>query len=170
CLTAPQPNLSVFPHTVSKPNFVSLNVKGINARLKRQRRDSSLKKFFLQETHLKRHIIPLKRNGLGYIFHSKFGTRSRGAEILLPKDAPLWAKEVISDPGSRYVILCGQLFNSPLIQMWVYSSPQTGTKFFAAISSYSTYNLIIGCKFNSVLNLRSSTREQSLSNSARSIL
>lgn len=83
--------------------FVSLNVKGVNNTVKRQKIDNYLRHLktdvaFLQETHLKRGQSKLlKRHWVGQVFHSNFNAKARGAAILEHKDVPFQSEEIISD-------------------------------------------------------------------------
>ena len=75
-------------------HFLSLNVKGLNSWVKRQKIDNYLKQLkvdvgFLQETHLKNeHVNHLKRGWVGHVFHSRFNAKARGTAIVIHKDIP----------------------------------------------------------------------------------
>lgn len=161
-------------------HFVSLNVKGINSWVKRQKIDSYLKQLkadviFFQQTHLKQEHINLLRRGC-HVFHSKFNGKARGAAIIVHKDVLFQTEEVIADPGGRFVIVRGHLFSVPVILMCVYAPNWDDSNFFdklfTKIPSYNTYNLIIGGDFNCALNSvldRSSNKTQPLSKTAKTI-
>lgn len=106
--------------------FVSLNVKGINNAVKRQKNDSYLKQLktddaFLQKTHLKQNQTKqFKRSWDGQLFISKFNARARGTAILIHKDIPFQSEEMISDSAGRYIIVRGHLFfNSSYYDVYV---------------------------------------------------
>ncbi len=167
----------------SRPiHFLSLNAKGMNTWLKRQKIWSYLQQLksdiiFLQETHLKNnHVNYLKRGWVGQVFHSQFNAKARGTAILIHKDIPFQAKEVVTDNNGRYVIVSGQLFASLVIMINIYAPNYDDGNFFdklfSTIPSDNNYNLIIGGDFNCVLNTtldRSSNKPQSLTKSARVI-
>lgn len=161
---------------------VSLNVKGVNNPLKRQKILSYISHLktdiaFLQETHLKADSINyLKRRWVGQLYHSKFDTKARGTAILIHKDITFQAEKVISDPNGRYVIVVGQLFSLPVILVNVYApnfdDNNFFSKLFSAIPTHNNYHLLIGGDFNCCLSTlldRSSPRPQPLSKSAKVI-
>ena len=162
--------------------FVSLNAKGLNNPVKRQKIVSYLQQLkadiaFIQETHLKTDAVGyLKRRWVGQLYHSQFNVKARGAAILIHKDIAFQAEEVIADTNGRYVIVIGQLFHLPVILVNVYAPNFDDHNFFAklfsAIPARNNYNLIIGGDFNCVLNStldRSSARPQVLTKSAKVI-
>lgn len=135
-------------------HFVSLNAKGMNTWIKRQKILSYLQHLrsdviFLQETHLKNnHVNYLKRGWVGQVFHSQFNAKAWGTAILIHKDIPFQAKEVITDTNGRFVIVSGQLFASPVILVNIYAPNYDDASFFVKlfsnIPSDNNYNLIIG--------------------------
>lgn len=107
--------------------FTSLNVKGVNNPVKRQRIISYLQQLkvdvaFLQETHLcNANASILKRSWVGQVFHSKFNSKVRGTAILINKNISFHSQEVISDPNGWYIIVVGQLFANPVILVNLYA-------------------------------------------------
>ncbi len=163
-------------------HFLSLNAKGMNTWIKRQKTLSYLQQLksdvtFLQETHLKNNNVNyLKRGWVGQVFHTQFNAKARGTAILIHKDIPFQAKEVITDTNGRFVIVSGQLLASLVIMVNIYAPNYDDASFFdklfSTIPSDNNYNLIIGGDFNCVLNTildRSSNKPQSLTKSARTI-
>lgn len=165
----------------SRPiHFVSLNTKGMNTWVKRQKITSYLQQLnsdiaFLQETHLKNdHVNYLKKGWVGQVFHSRFNAKARGTAILVHKDIPFQAEEVISDKNGRFVIVAGRLFTSLVILINVYAPNYDDhnffNKLFSAIPGDNNYKLIIGGDFNCVLSTvldRSSNKPQPLTKSAK---
>ena len=162
--------------------FVSLNVKGINNPVKRQKIDNYLRQLkadvaFLQETHLKQGRQKLlKRNWVGQVFHSNFNAKARGAAILISKNVPFDVEEIISDSAGRFVIVQGHMFSTPTVLLSVYAPNWDNKDFFVklfnTLPNNNDYNIIVGGDFNCVLdpNLdRSSNRLQGLYKSAKVI-
>ena len=126
-------------------NFVSLNVKGMNAWLKRQKIWSYLQQLksdvvFLQETHLKNnHVNYLRKSWVGQVFHSQFNAKARGTAILISKNIPFQVKKVISDAHGRFVIVSGQLFNSLVTLVNVYAPNYDDCNFFYQTVLHNTW-------------------------------
>lgn len=129
----------------------------------------------MQETHLKNdHVNYLKKGWVGQVFHSRFNAKARGTAILILKDIPFQAEEVISDKNGRFVIVVGRLFTSLVILINVYAPNYDDynffNKLFSAIPGDNNYKLIIGGDFNCVLSTvldRSSNKPQPLTKSAK---
>lgn len=122
-------------------HFISLSTKGLNNWVKRQKIESYLQQLntdmaYLQETHLKNdHINYLKRKWVGQVFHSSFNAKARGTAILIHKDIPFQAKEVIANTNRRFIIVSGHLFTSPVILVNVYAPNFDDSNFFHKLSS-----------------------------------
>ena len=107
--------------------FVSWNVKGLNAPVKRGRIFSHLKRLkteiaFLQETHL----VPndhhrLKAAWVGQTFHSNFSSKARGAAILMHKKVRFNPSKVTSDKQGRFIIVSGVLNNVAVVLVNIYA-------------------------------------------------
>ena len=119
--------------------LVSLNAKGLNNPVKRQKIVSYLQQLkadiaFIQETHLKMDAVSyLKRRWVGQLYHSQFNVKARGAAILIHKDIAFQAEEVIADTNGRYAIVIGQLFHLPVILVNVYAPNFDDHNFFAKL-------------------------------------
>ena len=86
---------------------------------------------FLQETHLNNdHVNHLRRSWVGQGFHSQFNAKARGTAILIHKDIPFEAEEVIADKNGRFVIVAGRLFTSLVILVNVYAPNSDDYNFF----------------------------------------
>ena len=161
---------------------VSLNARGLNNAVKRQKIVSYLQQLqadiaFIQETHLKNDSVNyLKRNWVGQLYHSRFNAKARGTAILIHKNVVFQAEDVIADTNGRFIIVTGQLFSLPVILVNIYAPNFDDhvffRKLFSSIPDRNTYNLIIGGDLNCVLNTtldRSSNKPQPLSKSAKLI-
>lgn len=102
-------------------NLVSLNVKSLNHPVKRRRVLTHLSHLkadiaFLQETHLRNTDQHRLRGGwIGQLYHSNFGSKARGAAILISKNIPFVMSGTVSDPMGRYIIVVGRLYGLPVI-------------------------------------------------------
>lgn len=77
---------------------------------------------YLQETHLKPSVYPRINSGwIGHAYYSSFHSKSRGVPILLHKSIPFTCSDVISDPGGRYLIVTGKIFETSVILVDVYA-------------------------------------------------
>ena len=147
---------------MSDLKVITLNVKGINNVVKRQKILSFLKKekcqiAFLQETHLSElEHKKLKRNCVGQVYYSSYNTKSRGVAILLHKSLPFTLDKVVPDDEGRYVLLSGYLYGEHILLGCVYAPNVFEAPFFskllATISSFSINYRIIGGDFNSTIN------------------
>ena len=147
---------------MSDLKIITLNVKGINNVVKRQKILSYLKKekcqvAFLQETHLSElEHLKLRRNWVGQVFYSSYNTKSRGVAILLHKNLPFTLDKVVSDEEGRYVLISGFLYGEHILLGCVYAPNVFEASFFSkllsAITSFSINYTIIGGDFNSALN------------------
>lgn len=108
--------------------IISLNVKGLNNVVKRQKTLSFLKKektqiALLSETHLNDlEHSKLKRSWVGQVFYSSYNTKSRGVAILIHRNLPLTIEKVIKDEEERYILISGFLFRESIsIRMCLWS-------------------------------------------------
>lgn len=98
---------------MSDLKLFSLNVKGINHVVKRQKLLSFFQKekcdvALLQETHLSDiEHMKLRRNWVGQVFFSSYKSNSRGVAILLHKNLSFKLEKSITDNEGRYVLLSG---------------------------------------------------------------
>lgn len=59
----------------------------------------------------------LKEHGLGYLYHSNFSARARGAAILIHRSIPFELANVLSNPNGRYVLITGKLRDVPIVML-----------------------------------------------------
>lgn len=147
---------------MSNIKIISLNVKGINHVIKRQKILSFLKKekcqvAFLQETHLSDlEHVKLRRSWVGQVFYSSYNSRSRGAAILLHRSLPFTLEKTVHDKEGRYVLLSGYLFGEHVSFGCVYAPTAYEASFFSQLfsdlASLSSSYLVVGGDFNCVLN------------------
>lgn len=111
----------------SSVRLVSWNVRGLGGPVKQSRVFSHLKSLntdmaFLQETHLcASDHSRLRKPWVGQIFHSTFNSKSRGTAILINKRTQFSPTQITSDPGGRYTIVCGSLYQVPVVMVSVYA-------------------------------------------------
>uniref|UniRef100_A0AAY4BML7 Reverse transcriptase domain-containing protein n=3 Tax=Denticeps clupeoides TaxID=299321 RepID=A0AAY4BML7_9TELE len=140
---------------------ISLNVKGINHVIKRQKLLSFFQKekcqiALLQETHLSdTEHMKLRRNWVGQVFFSSYRSNSRGVAILLHKNLSFKFEKSITDNEGRYVLLSGILYGEHVVIGCIYAptvyEPQFFSKLLADISSFSCSRILLGGDFNCVL-------------------
>jgi len=163
-------------------NFVSWNVKSLNHPVKRKRVLTHLNHLkadiaFLQETHLRTvDQFRLRGGWIGQAYHSNFGSKARGAAILISKNVPFVMSSIDSDPMGRYVIVVGRLYGFPVILANIYAPNWDDNAFFtntlSRLPNMDTHSLILGGDTNCVLapNIdRSSSKTASDSKSAQII-
>lgn len=163
-------------------NFVSWNVKSLNHPVKNRRVLTHLSHLkadiaFLQETHLRTTDHHRLRGGwIGQANHSNFGSKARGATILVSKNIPFVVSDSVSDPMGRYIIVVGRLYGFPVILANIYAPNWYDHTFFintfSQIPNMDSHHLILGGDTNCVLspNLdRSSSKTSSDSKSAQTI-
>ena len=101
--------------------FVSWNVKGLNAPVKRARVLSHLKSFnadilFLQETQLRlKDHIRLRKAWISQVYHSRHDGSSKGVAILINKKVQFTPTEIITHPYGRFVIISGCLYQTNVL-------------------------------------------------------
>lgn len=163
--------------------IITWNVRGLGGQIKRSRVFSHLKTLssdimFLQETHLRMgDHIRLRKQWIGQVYHSSFNSKSRGTAILIHKRVMFLAKQVISDPEGRFVIVSGVLFHTPVVLVNVYApnwdNPTFMSMLFSKIPNLDTHHLIFGGDLNCVIdnNLdKSVTKSTSSSTMSRSLI
>lgn len=138
--------------------FISWNVKGMNAPVKRSRVFSHLKQLkadvlFLQETNLRlEDHIRLRKTWVDHIFHSKFNSRSRGVAILINKRIQFTLTDIIADPNGRFVIVSGSLFQTPVLLVNVYApnwdDVEFANKLLSSLPNLNTHKLILAGDLN----------------------
>lgn len=146
---------------MSDLKLISLNVKGINHVVKRQKILSFFQKEkcqieLLQETHLSDvEHIKLRRNWVGQVFFSSYKSNSRGVAILLHKNLSFKLEKSITDNEGRYILLSGFLYGEHVLIGCIYAptayEPQFFPKLLADISSLSCDLILLGGDFNCVL-------------------
>ena len=133
--------------------LITWNCKGLNGAVKRVNVLAHLQRLgadiaFLQETHLKIHAHKqLHRNWVGHVFHSSFNSKSRGTAIIINKDIPFITSDPISDSNGRYVIVTGEIYNTPITLANVYAPNFDDERFInsvlASLPNLHTHNLIL---------------------------
>jgi len=95
--------------------IVSLNVKGFNNVIKRQKILAFLRKektqiALLSETHLNylKHL-KLRRSWVGQVYYSSYNTNSRGVAILIHRSLPFTLEKTIKDNDGRYILISAYL-------------------------------------------------------------
>lgn len=138
--------------------ITSLNVKGLNHVIKRQKTLTLLKKekcqvALLQETHLSdQEHNKLRRNWVGQVFYSSYKSNSRGVAILLHRNLPFTLDRTISDGEGRYILVAGHIYGEHVLLGSIYApniyDPAFFPKLLADISGFSTSYILIGGDFN----------------------
>lgn len=162
--------------------FISWNCKGLNSPIKRSRVLHHLQHLgaqiiFLQETHFKPSAFPrIKCGWIGPSYYSSFHSKSRGVAILIHKSVPFMCANVISDPGGRFLIITGKIYDTPVLLVNVYApnwdNPDFFRQLFSDLPDMSSHFLILGGDFNCWLSPdldRSSLKATTISRSARII-
>lgn len=162
--------------------FVSWNCKGLNSPVKRSRVLHHLKHLqgkiiYLQETHFKPSVSPrIKCGWVGHSYFSSFNSKSRGVAILIHKSVSFECSHVTSDPGGRFLIVKGKIYDTPVLLVNVYApnwdNPDFFRQLFSDLPDMSSHFLIWGGDFNCWLNPsldRSSTKIATITRSARVI-
>lgn len=159
--------------------LITWNCKGLNGAVKRGNVRAHLQRLgasvaFLEETHLKNHTHKqLQKNWMGNVFHSSFNSKSCGTAIIINKNIPFTTLDIISDSNGRYVIVTGEIYNSPIILANVYANfddERFISSVLASLPNLHTHNLILAGDFNFVMDPvldRSSNKQHSLSKSAK---
>ena len=147
--------------SVGSVRFTSWNVRGLGGPIKRSRVFSHLKSLntdiaFLQETHLcVNDHARLRKPWVGQVFHSNFNSKARGTAIIIHKRVQFSAEQTISDPGGRYIIVKGVLYQTPVILVNVYApnfdNPNFMTSIFSSLPNMDTHRLIFGGDLNLVV-------------------
>lgn len=174
----------VQPRLIQHPNgnalkFISWNCKGLNSPAKRSRvlhhlQHLGAQVIFLQETHFKPSVYSrIKCGWIGHAYYSSFHSKSRGVAVILHKSVPFVCSNVVSDPGGRYLIVTGRVYDTPVLLVNVYwDNPDFFSQLFSKFPDMSTHFLILGGDLNCWLNPdldRSSTTVTTTSSSARAI-
>lgn len=146
---------------MSNLTIVSLNIKGINHVVKRQKLLSYLKKEncqigFLQETHLSDlEHIKLRRSWVGQVLYSSYNSSSRGVAVLLYRSLAFKVAKEIKDKEGRYVLVSGYIFGEHILIGCIYAptvyEPSFLSSLLADISSLSCSLVVLGGDFNCVL-------------------
>lgn len=163
-------------------NFVSWNVRGLNALIKRNKVLSHLEDLhthiaFLQETHLRpSEHKRIHRRWVGHLFHSKFSCRSRGVAVLINKNVQFTPGSVQSDMAGRYIIVTGHLYQTPVVLVNIYAPNWDDSRFIGKIISLlpdlNSHYLIMGGDFNCAMDpdLDRSSKKQISHSSLRQAL
>lgn len=120
---------------MSDIKIVSLNIKGVNHVIMRQKIISYLKKeqaqvAILQETHLtETEHLKLRLGWVGQVFRSSFNSHSRGVAILFHKKNVRF-EDVIKDTGGCYIFILGQFSGERVLTGSVYAPNTFEPNFF----------------------------------------
>lgn len=163
---------------MSDIKIITLNVKGINNVVKRQKLLSFFKKekcqlAFIQETHLSDlEHVKLRRSWVGQVFYSSYNSKSRGVAVLIHRSLPFTLDKSISDKEGRYVLLSGYLYSELIVLGCVYAPNNYDAAFIpqllADLASFSSPYILIGGDFNCVLNSAVDMSSPRLASSAKS--
>lgn len=146
---------------MSDVKVITLNVKGINNVVKRQKILSFLKKekcqiAFVQETHLSElEHLKLRRSWVGQVFHSSYNSKSRGVAVLIHRSLPFTLEKSLSDKEGRYVLISGYLYGELIVLGCVYAPNNYEASFLpkllADLASFSSPHMLLGGDLNCVL-------------------
>lgn len=85
------------------------------------------------------------------MFHSSFNSKSRGTAIIINKNVPFTASDIIADSNVRYVIVTGEMYNVPVTLANIYAPNFDDEKFIAAVlaslPNLHTHNLLLAGDF-----------------------
>uniref|UniRef100_A0A3Q2ZLT7 exodeoxyribonuclease III n=1 Tax=Kryptolebias marmoratus TaxID=37003 RepID=A0A3Q2ZLT7_KRYMA len=139
---------------------ISLNVKGINNVIKRQKILTFLKKentkiALLSETHLTdNEHLKLRRNWVGQVHYSSHNSKSRGVAILIHRSLPFTLEKTMSDNDGRYVLISGFLYGEHILIGCIYGPNIYEATFFpkllSDIASVHTPYIVVGGDFNCI--------------------
>lgn len=145
---------------MSNLKIVSLNVKGFNNAVKRQKILTFLKKektqiALLSETHLNDlEHLKLRRSWVGQVFYSSYNTNSRGVAILIHRCLPFTLEKTIKDNNGRYILISGYLYGEQILIGCIYGPNSYDSAFFSKllseVTSLSTPYVVLGGDFNCV--------------------
>uniref|UniRef100_A0A3Q0QX31 exodeoxyribonuclease III n=1 Tax=Amphilophus citrinellus TaxID=61819 RepID=A0A3Q0QX31_AMPCI len=140
--------------------IVSLNVKGINNAIKRQKILTFLKKentkiALLSETHLTdSEHLKLRRTWVGQEFHSSYNSKSRGVAILIHRSLPFTLEKTMSDKDGRYVLISGYLYGEHILIGCIYGpniyEATFLPKLLSDVASVHTPYIMLGGHFNCI--------------------
>uniref|UniRef100_A0A3P9DD43 exodeoxyribonuclease III n=1 Tax=Maylandia zebra TaxID=106582 RepID=A0A3P9DD43_9CICH len=141
--------------------IASWNVKGLNNGIKRKKILTYLKLSrvyiaFIQEMHLcKSEALKLKCSWVGKVFYSPGTGKSRGVSVLIHKAVSFAETKVITDKGGRFILVYGQLLDTPIILCNIYAPNADILAFFHNLSQYllelEGAQIVVGGDFNQIL-------------------
>lgn len=143
---------------MSKLNFVSYNVHGLNHPIKSEPPEKlQCSIALLQETHLVEwEYKKLVRDWVGQEFHAAHG-KTRGVTILVNKSTIFTAEKVIRDDNRRYVMLVSSIGDTP-ISINVNAPNEEKEMFFKEVANVVNSNgkgmIVLGGDFNVIQNSR----------------
>lgn len=162
---------------MSDVKIITLNVKGVNNVVKRQKLLSFLKKekcqlAYLQETHLSDlEHLKLQRSWVGQVFYSSYNSKSRGVAVLIHRSLPFTLVKSISDKEGRYVLMSGYLYGEHVVLGCIYAPNNYEAAFLpkllADLASFSSPYMVIGGDFNCVLNSEIDTSSPRLTSTSK---
>lgn len=145
---------------LSTLRFVSWNVGGLGNATKLEQVMAHLNQlkgniYFIQETHmLNREVACLKRNWVGGIYHTSFNSKTSGAAILIWKGVGFILNSSVLDPGGRFVMISGALWNTRYLLVCMYGPNWDDHHFFTKLSAsfpdVHNSQIILGGDFNLV--------------------
>uniref|UniRef100_A0A3P8NC16 exodeoxyribonuclease III n=1 Tax=Astatotilapia calliptera TaxID=8154 RepID=A0A3P8NC16_ASTCA len=141
--------------------IASWNVKGLNNGIKRKKILTYLKLSrvdiaFIQEMHMcKSEALKLKCSWVGKVFSSPGTDKSRGVSVLIHKAVSFTETKVITDKESRFILVYGQLLDTPIILCNIYAPNADILAFFHNLSQYllelEGAQIVVGGDFNQIL-------------------
>ena len=146
--------------TGSYLSIITLNVKGLNARTKRQRLADWIQKqdpyiCCLQETHLKtRDTYRLKVKGWKKIFHANRDQKKPGVAILISNKIDFKTQAVKRDKEGHYIMIKGSIQEDiTIINIYApnIGAPQYVRQMLTSVKREINNNIIIVGDFNTPL-------------------
>ena len=142
-------------------SIITLNINGLNAPIKRQRRTEWIQKqdpyiCCLQETHLKTgDTYRLKVKGWKKIFHANRDQKKAGVAILISDKIGFKTKAVKGDKERHYIMIKGSIQEEDITIINIYTSnigaPQYIRKMLTSIKGEINNNTLIVGDFNTPL-------------------
>uniref|UniRef100_A0A3P9C723 exodeoxyribonuclease III n=1 Tax=Maylandia zebra TaxID=106582 RepID=A0A3P9C723_9CICH len=141
--------------------IASWNFKGLNNGIKRKKILTYLKLSrvdiaFIQEMHMcKSEALKLKCSWVGKVFSSPGTGKSRGVSVLIHKAVSFTETKVITDKEGRFILVYGQLLDTPIISCNIYAPNADILAFFHNLSQYllelEGAQIVVGGDFNQIL-------------------
>lgn len=147
---------------MSELNIISLNVNGLNNRVKREKILLQMEKekgdiICLQETHLqKQEHEKLKSKTKSQVYFSSYNSSQKGVAIIIKPQVGFEIENCVIDKEGRYVLVVGKVEGREFTIFNVYYPPDSGTEFMLHLIEILTTKskgvLIMAGDFNLVMN------------------